>query len=226
MQNTTIGNTTVSLPSLDEAGVPVSTLCTLFDRAVATAPDAVALRHRGITLTYGEMGRAVSALARRLAEIVAPGDVVALVLPNSIEFHIAYFAALKALTAPALLNPLYPAAQVMPLLRELAPRAVICAPATRDTMAGLTHDLSIPALVCLGQEITVPDLVAETEVPVRMRAATLTDFGALLFSGGTTGLPKTVEHTHASLIQVVRSLEHILLPRSDHQVFLASRSSC
>src|SRR5580704_3072769 len=39
MQNTTIGNTTVSLPRLDEAGVPVSTLCALFDRAVATAPD-------------------------------------------------------------------------------------------------------------------------------------------------------------------------------------------
>jgi hypothetical protein len=39
MQNTTIGNTTGSLPSLDEAGVPVSTLCALFDRAVVTAPD-------------------------------------------------------------------------------------------------------------------------------------------------------------------------------------------
>ena len=39
MQNTTIGNTTVSLPSLDEAGVPVSTLCALFEPAVATAPD-------------------------------------------------------------------------------------------------------------------------------------------------------------------------------------------
>ena len=49
MRNTTIGNTTVSLPSLDEAGVPVSTLRALFDRAVATAPDDVALRHRGRT---------------------------------------------------------------------------------------------------------------------------------------------------------------------------------
>jgi acyl-CoA synthetase (AMP-forming)/AMP-acid ligase II len=35
--------------SLDEAGVPVSTLRALFDRAVATAPDDVALRHRGRT---------------------------------------------------------------------------------------------------------------------------------------------------------------------------------
>ena len=39
MRNSTICNTTVSLPSLDEAGVPVSTLCAPFDRAVATAPD-------------------------------------------------------------------------------------------------------------------------------------------------------------------------------------------
>jgi hypothetical protein len=39
MRNSTICNTTVTLPSLDEAGVPVSTLCALFDRAVATAPD-------------------------------------------------------------------------------------------------------------------------------------------------------------------------------------------
>jgi acyl-CoA synthetase (AMP-forming)/AMP-acid ligase II len=31
-------------------------------------------------------------------------DRVALVLPNSIEFHIAYFAALKARAAPALLG--------------------------------------------------------------------------------------------------------------------------
>jgi hypothetical protein len=40
--------------------------------------------------------------------MVAPAQVVALVLPNSIEFHIAYFAVLKVLAAPALLNPALP----------------------------------------------------------------------------------------------------------------------
>jgi long-chain acyl-CoA synthetase len=221
MQSPTIDNLTVSLPRLEEAEAQVSTLCELFDRAVATAPDGAALRHSGVTLTYREMGRAVSSLARRLAEIVAPGDVVALVLPNSIEFHIAYFAALKALAGPALLNPLYPSAQLLPLLRDVAPRAVICVPATRDMMASLTHDLSIPGLVCLGQDITVPDLIAETEVPVRIRAATPTDSGALFFSGGTTGLPKAVEHTHGRLIHAMRGIEHIFPPRGNHEVFLA-----
>ena len=61
----------------------VATLCAMFDHAVATAPEKVALRHSGASLTYREVGRAVAALARRLARIVMPGEVVALVLPNS-----------------------------------------------------------------------------------------------------------------------------------------------
>src|SRR5712671_5782085 len=121
----------LSLHHADELKAPVATLCAMFDCAVATAPERVALRHLGAALTYRELGRAVAALAQRLAAMVAPGEVVALVLHNSIEFHIAYFAALKALAAPALLNPLYPAAQLSPLLREATARAVICASATR-----------------------------------------------------------------------------------------------
>ena len=57
MQSPTIDNLTVSLPRLEEAEAQVSTLCELFDRAVATAPDGAALRHSGVTLTYREMGR-------------------------------------------------------------------------------------------------------------------------------------------------------------------------
>src|SRR5260370_39419546 len=149
-------------PSADLLEAPLSSLCSMFDQAVATAPETVALRHLGITLTYREMGRAVSALARRLAKIVAPGEVVALFLPNSIEFHVAYFAALKALAAPALLNPLYPAVQLVPLLREATPRAVICTPATRDMMAILPLDLPIPAVATLGHAVTIPNLVTVT----------------------------------------------------------------
>lgn len=229
--NEQIEHSTLSLPNLEGAEAPVSTLCDLFDRAVATAPDAVALRHRGVALTYREMGRAVSALALRLAEIVAPGDAVGLFLPNSIEFQIGYFASLKALAAPALFNPMYPAEQLVPLLREVAPRAVICAPAAREMMVRITDDLGIPGficlgqdmpgLVCVGQDITVAALIDHPEVTLHIRAATPTDCGALLFSGGTTGLPKAVEHTHGRLIQATRGMEHVFPPSSDREVFLA-----
>jgi long-chain acyl-CoA synthetase len=191
----------------------------MFDQAVATAPDKVALRHFGVTLTYRQVGGAVEALAQRLAPMVEPGEVVALVLPNSIEFHIAYFAALKALAVPALLNPLYPAAQLSLLLREATARAAICAPATRDLVTGLAGNLGIPGVVCLGQDVTVPELVLEAGAALGLWAATPADSAALLFSGGTTGLPKVVEHTHGRLVAAVRHTEYIW-PTGDADVFL------
>src|SRR5260370_30442355 len=197
-------------PPLGGAGAPkppLATLCAAFDHAVATSPHKVALRHFGVALTYRELGRAVTALAKRLASIVAPGEVMALVLPNSIEFPIAYFATLKALATPALFNPLYPAVQLSPLLREANARAVLCASATKDMVAGLARDLSIPGVVCLGQDITVGQLVAEAQTPFGLRTATPEDPGALCFRGGPPGLPKAVGPTHGPLGAALRGLE-------------------
>ena len=205
----------LSLRGPEARSAPVATLCAMFDHAVATAPDKVALRHSGVALTYREVGRAVAALARRLAPIVTPGEVVALVLPNSIEFHVAYFAALKVLAVPALLNPHYPAIELSPLLRKVSPRAVVCAPATRDTVAGLADDLGIPRTVCLGQEIEIRELFAQAEAPLELRSATSEDPGALFFSGGTTGLPKAIEQTHGRLVTTARCIQHVWPTRAD-----------
>ena len=202
-----------------ERSALVSTLCDLFDRAVAAAPEKVALRHRGRALSYREMGRAVTSLARRLEAIVAPGDVVALLLPNSIEFQIAYFAALKALATPALLNPAYPAAELAPLLRDVTPRAILCGPAIRETLARLAGDLGVNTMICLGQDVTITDRLADLAGPLGLPDATPQTPGALLFSGGTTGVPKAVEHTHGNLVASVRAMEHIFQP-CDSDVFL------
>src|SRR5260370_25216445 len=148
-----------TLRSADDLKVPASTICAMFDHAVASVPDKVAIRYRGAALTYRALGRAVASLSRRLAASGAPRDVAAIILPNAIEFHVAYFAAMKARATPALLNPIYPATELAPLLREASPRAVICAPPTRDTLTGLARDLRIPNVVCIGQDVTVWDLV-------------------------------------------------------------------
>ncbi len=197
-----------------------ATICAMFDHAVATAPDTVAVRHKGASLAYREEGRAVAALARRLAAMAAPGDVVALLLPNSIEFRVAYFAALQALAAPALLNPLYPAPQLEPLLREVSPRVVVCTLTTRETVFGLAGPLGIPAVICLGDDVTVERLAAESEGPLERPAVRPDNIGALLFSGGTTGVPKAVVHTHARLVIAVRCVEYNWPTRMSGEVWL------
>ncbi len=200
---------------------PFATLCAMFDHAVTTVPGTVSLRHLDASVTFREEGRAVSALARRLAAVAAPGEAVALLLPNSIEFRVAFFAALKALAAPALLNPLYPGPQLEPLLRDAAPRAVVCAPAARDLVLGLAASLGIPEVVCLGRgATTVAELAAGPEAPLGRREAEPPDVAALLFSGGTTGVPKAVEHTHERLVVATRCMEHCWPTRTSGEVWL------
>lgn len=214
--------TAVSLPlhGVAEPRAPLDTISAMFDHAVVTLPDAVALRHLGRQLTYAEERRAVGALARRLVALAAPGEPVALLLPNSIEFHLAFFAALKALTPAALLNPIYPAPQLEPLLRDVSPRAVICTPATQEIVDTLAARLGIPAVICLGAELTVAGLAAEPEAPLDRRAAEPGDVAVLMFSGGTTGLPKAVEHTHQRLVIAVRCVEYNWPTRAQGEVWL------
>src|SRR5262249_2025414 len=132
--------------------------------------------------------------------------------------NIAYFAALKALATPALLNPSYAAMQFPALLREVSPRAVVCVPATQATVARLAGD-SGASVVCLGRDFTLSALVAETATPVGWPAMP-TDPGALLFSGGTTGVPKAIESTHDRLVAAVDQMQYIWPTRTGGEVFL------
>ena len=70
MRNSTICNTTVSLPSLDEAGVPVSTLCAL-KRVRQIGDEIVAKWILRATLTEPFFGS-----VRRTARILLPGAVI------------------------------------------------------------------------------------------------------------------------------------------------------
>jgi long-chain acyl-CoA synthetase len=213
---------TIALP-LHGVGEPrpdFATVSAMFDHAVAAAPERIALRDAGGAMTYAEEGRAASSLCSLLAKEAAPGDIVALLLPNSAAFPVAYFAAVKALAAPALLNPRYPAAQLEPLLREVSPRAIVCAPDTREMARNLAGTVQIPMVICIGEEITLQSLAAMPAAALGRPEPRPSDIGAILFSGGTTGLPKAVEHSHERLTIAVRCVEWNWPTRLNSEVWL------
>jgi long-chain acyl-CoA synthetase len=74
--------------------------------------------------------------------------------------------------------------------------------------------------VCLGRDATVAGLVAEGGAPPGRREAAPSDVAALLFSGGTTGLPKAVEHTHGRLVIAARCVEYNWPTRTSGEVWL------
>lgn len=197
---------------------PFATVSAMFDHAARTAPEAIALRQGGMVLTYAEEARAVAALAGEIAAAAGWGDVVALAMPNSPAFPVAYFAALKAGAIPALINPRYPAAQIAALLAEVAPRLIICAPETRETCRAASGGAA--PVLCIGEDVTLAALAASARAAPDRGEASPAAGAALLFSGGTTGLPKAVEHSHECLMIAVRCVEWNWPTRTEGEVWL------
>lgn len=117
------------------AAAPLS-LDDLFRRTLARQPDAVALidppnklqisGERPQRFTYAQADCAISAIASRFQEAsLPPGSIIALQLPNTIEFPIALLAAIRAGLVVALLPQLWRQSDLAAALNKLSARAIV-----------------------------------------------------------------------------------------------------
>lgn len=87
---------------------PEEPLYWLVERAAKMWPEAVGFKFLGSTLTYSQLDELSSRFARGLQDLgVKKGDRVALYLPNSFHFIIAFYGALKAGAIVVPHNPIY-----------------------------------------------------------------------------------------------------------------------
>jgi len=158
------------------------------------SPDRIAFKSADASLTYAEAQAAIAAFAQDLGDS-ARGRTVVLVLPNSVQFLVAYYGVLAAGASPALVNYAHPDGTVTKLLTGL-------------DIAATFSDRDIPGL-----DVTAFDAAAAAALAARGRAldpstaAKADDTAAILFSGGTTGLPKQIAHTNAMLVKAVERME-------------------
>ncbi len=186
--------------------VDYTTVTHMFENAARSSPDRLYCKSGDVVLSYSQATNAVDLLAQKLGPSVR-GQAVALVLPNSAAFLIAYFATLKAGAFPALVNYGHPDATIGKLLAGIDVAAVL-------------SDRDIPNL-----DITHFDDGAVAALNLRTATSLNTDAtlpegtGAILFSGGTTGLPKQIAHTNAMLISAVERMEWGW-PTNDGEIWL------
>jgi acyl-CoA synthetase (AMP-forming)/AMP-acid ligase II len=150
--------------------------------------------------TWADLDDDATALASQLAARgVGPGDRVAVLLTNRVEFPIAVSAVRKRRAAAVLLSPAWKSAEIGPALALTGPKLGI---ADGPGVGLLADAFGADAVLDVDADRDTP---APAGAPVDPGSPEPADEAILVFSSGTTGLPKAVRHTNASL---ARATEH------------------
>jgi acyl-CoA synthetase (AMP-forming)/AMP-acid ligase II len=162
-------------------------------------------------LTFAEYGSLVESLAHGLISAgLAPGEVIAIFLPNSWEFAITYHAATLAGGIPTLLNPSYREREIRYQLENSGAAFLI-------TDTPLLENANLAGLPGLRRVFTTRNQSAGCEDFASLLRPASTKFpdaiqtsqetiAALPYSSGTTGLPKGVMLSHYNLVANVYQL--------------------
>ena len=157
-------------------------------------PQAPALSFGGHWLSWEQLDRRVDRLAHALAGAgVGHGDRIATVLANCLELIDVYWACARIGAVAVPLSPLLMASGLRTLLADAAPAAVFCSPATEAATREASRGLSC---LCIATGAAYDAFVRDQPAVPASAAIAPDDLYNIMYTSGTTGLPKGIALTH------------------------------
>ena len=190
---------------VNETAVPVAgvTVPELFEARVAVAPDAVAVVCGGVSLSYRELDARANRLARVLAgRGVGAESVVAVALPRSADLVVALLGVLKAGAGYVPVDPRYPSERLGLVLSDAGPDVLV---SDRETVAVAGLGGCGLARVLLDEVDLAAGCSAGCGVVVRPQ-----NVAYVMYTSGSSGVPKGVAVTHANVVNGVLALAGVL----------------
>ncbi|MFX1576697.1 MAG: long-chain fatty acid--CoA ligase [Promethearchaeota archaeon] len=201
--------------------IPEIPLFQLLEDSAKDFPDNTLGIFLGQEKTYKQVQEEVDRLANALNKLgIKQGDVVALMLGNMPQFITAFFGTLKAGAILTLINPLYQAPEIQFQLNDSGAKALIIIDIMHDNYAKIRDNTKVKHTVVTtmadafpGMQVsfTPPEGVkgyhmwgeildaAEPKAP-KVSIKPKETPAVLLYTGGTTGVPKGAILTHYNLV--------------------------
>lgn len=182
------------------------------ERSAAQFPDRIAVRHEGQTLTYRELNTRCNRLAAGLKQRgLSTADRCALMMPNSIQTITAYNAIAKLGAVVIPINFLYREHELKHIFADSKPKAFIgAAPYLNEIRPVLKASADTPIRLALGApddgEFTDLQAADADDKDFTTYAADDDETLNILYTSGTTGVPKGVMLTHGNLASEARIL--------------------
>ncbi|MCU0689891.1 MAG: AMP-binding protein [Polyangiaceae bacterium] len=187
---------------------------------------------RGEKITYRELKDRVDRLANALsARGLAKGDRVALYLPNTPEFIVAFFATIKLGAIALPMNIMYRRMELAYILENSGARFVVGAAAeVAENLAPITSELhALETLITVKLNDDDPKVDGALDYDELLRAhpgprAAIDlepdDPIALMYTSGTTGKPKGALASHRNWLAQTELSAYQIVPMTDEDVVL------
>lgn len=177
-------------------------------------PDRTAVIEGDRHWTYAELNQRSGVLASALsAQGIGPGDLVALCAPNSCQWMEVYFGVLKCGAVAVTLSAQLTSDEFAMLLGHAQPKAIYTTAGRREQLAPLKDEG--PLVIAPGEDQTVDRLLEKGGHPMKATERDRGDLACVLYTGGTTGMPKGVMLSHENVNTAIFSVVHY--ERSTHQ---------
>ena len=185
----------------------------VFERHARLRPDAVAVRTRDESLTYGEVNRVAHRVARAILDRRGAGEeVIALVMEPDLSTLPALFGVLKAGKIYVSLSPALPAATSRALLDDADVRLVVTSRAHRE---------AVDAVVQGGRTVLDVDEFAPDAPASDLEGSIPPDtLASIHYTSGSTGRPKGVLQSHRNILHAMMNFTNELHVRAADRLAL------
>ncbi|MBT4268677.1 MAG: long-chain fatty acid--CoA ligase [Deltaproteobacteria bacterium] len=202
-----------------EPTYPELTLPDILNRTVATYPDFIATTMNDLDITYRELNGKVNGFAHALKRMgVKKGDRVALLLPNSPTYIIAFYGIVKLGAIVANLNVMSQGSELVRSLNGSGSEIVITLDIFLNNVVQIVEETAVREIVIhsvFNQEKELEygeacpdihilnDLVAANPLNEPAPACVPEDIAVLQYTSGSTGEPKAAVLTHRNIVSNV-----------------------
>jgi long-chain acyl-CoA synthetase len=174
-------------------------IATNLERSAFFFPGRPAISENGTTLSYAELDEKSGRIAAKLLDNgVMPGDHIGLCAPNSSDWLIFYFGVLKAGAVAVTLSSLLASDEFRLLVGHAKLKTLYTTEARLNDLAEL-KGTGPEKIICAGGDMTFKEILDSAGGSFKAVERGRGDTAAILYTGGTTGMPKGVMLTHENI---------------------------